>query len=84
MKRLEYEADAAPAKQRACRVVEAGNVRPVKEDAAGVRSIETRDHVEERRLADAGLSDDRDVFTALNFERDTAQHCARPRTAIRF
>jgi len=82
VKGLEHEADACAAQERAFRIVERADVAAVEHDAAAVGGIEPGDEVEERGLAHPGLADDRDVFAAPQFERDAAQHLARPRAAI--
>jgi hypothetical protein len=39
-----------------------------------------RDEVEQRRLADARLAEDRDQFAARDVEGNAGEHGARPRT----
>jgi hypothetical protein len=82
VERLEHEADARPAQQRARSVIERRDVPAFEDDAAAVRGIEPRDQVEKRGLADSGLADDGDVFAVPDFERDAAQQFARPRAAV--
>ena len=55
--------------------------RALRAAARPVRDIETGDQVQQRRLADAGLADDRDVLARLHGERHAVEHAAASRAA---
>ena len=85
VKSLEHEAHALAAQQRARGVIERGEVDAVEHDRARVRHVESRDQVEQRRFADAGLAHDRDELAAVDESSETvAQDLARAHAAVGF
>ena len=64
-------------------VVERGEIDAVDRDRAGIGPLEPGDEVEQRRLADARLADDRDELAARDVERQAAEDRPRRRTRER-
>jgi hypothetical protein len=54
-----------------------GDRLAVEHDAAGIGPDEAADDVEERRLAAAGVADDRDELAVRDVEVDAAEHLLR-------
>jgi hypothetical protein len=61
VKRLEHESHPRAPHSCARGIVEAAEIAPFETDAAGLRSVEAGDQVEQRRLARAGLAHHGDV-----------------------
>ena len=80
VKCLEDEAHAFAAKLGQRVVVEVGEINAVDQDVAAVRPVETRDEVEQRRLADAGLAHDADELAARDVEGEAPQYRQTART----
>ena len=73
MERLEHEADALAAQHGQRVVVQRREVDAVDDDRAGVGALEAGDQVEQRRLADARLADDRDELAGATSSDTSAK-----------
>ena len=73
VKSLEHEPHVLPSQHRQRIVVERGKIGAVQTDAARVGTIQTRDEVEQRGLADARLAHHGDVLALAYIEADVAQ-----------
>jgi hypothetical protein len=65
VKGLEHESDAAPTQERAFIVIERREIEAFEPHSPRARLVETRQQVEQRRLADARLAHDRKILAAL-------------------
>ena len=62
-------------------VVQLRQVAAFQQQPSAVRDVKARDQVQQRRLADAGLADDGDVFTGHHGERHAVEHAPAGRAA---
>ena len=83
MERLEDEAHARAAQQRAGILVETADVAAFEAHGTGVRHLEPGDEVEQRGLSDPGLAHDRDVLARRDLEPDAIEHAPSRRAAER-
>src|ERR1700689_1640744 len=74
MKGLKHKADGAPAQQRYLVIAQGSEVDALEQHAAAVGSIESGQQIEQRRLADAGLTHHRKVFPRSNRKIDALEN----------
>src|SRR5438270_5660817 len=67
---VELEDECNRSRAVARRIVEAGDVHAVDDDRAGIGTVERADEIEERALASAGRSRQRDELARVDMERD--------------
>ena len=67
---LQHDADVAAQLPE----VPLADVDTVDAHVAAAHVVETRQQLDERRLAGAGRADDRDLLAGIHLERDVAQH----------
>ena len=68
MKCLEHESDGAAPKERTLIIAERGQIPAVQQYPAGVGLIETREEIQQRRLADPGFAHDGDISAGSELE----------------
>src|ERR1700681_2717423 len=82
MKRLEYESHPDPAQSGQRVVVQRRQVHAVDHDRTGVRAVEARDEIEQRRFSDSRLAHHRDIVARRKREIHAGKYAALPRTRI--
>lgn len=76
MKRLEDETEPVAAQACESILIEVPVVDAIQNEPAAVRTVESGDEIEQRRLADAGFADDRHILARVQLERHLAQNLA--------
>ena len=83
VERLEDEAHPGATKLRHRVVVEGGEIDSVDRNRSRIGAVESRDEIEQRGFARAGLAHHRDEAAGLEIKVDIAEHGARPRPGKR-
>jgi hypothetical protein len=78
VERLEHEADRAAPQQRPSHRHRARKIGALEHHASGVRPSRPASRFKQRRLADAGLAHDREVFARSQLEVEPSSSAARP------
>ena len=81
---LEDEADLAVAERRLLALAQPEDVDAVEQHRAAGRLVERAEDVQQRALADAGLSDDGDRLAGGDLEVEVDQHVDAPAVAVAF
>jgi hypothetical protein len=74
MEGLEHEAHSLPTQQRQRVVIEGGKILPLELDESAIRTVEAREQIQQRGLADARFTHDRDVLAATQSEIESVEN----------
>ena len=80
---LENETHARATQPRAGFFVETREIAALEQEFTRIGNVQPGDQVQQRRLANAGLADDRDVFAGDERQRDVLQDCTTAGSAKR-